>query len=61
VVYDLPYIFNLERMLTGSLFPGGEMEDWIILQAGIGESNMTLIFKPMFDFTDINKRFLMLE
>lgn len=61
VLYDLPGVIEPSPALDARLFPGGQYEGWVILQAGQGESGMMAVFAPLFDFSSRNRRFLSLE
>jgi hypothetical protein len=60
-LYDLPLVVDPEPALDVALFPGGEYEGWVVLQAAQGETGLTLVFEPLFDFSGKNRRFLSLE
>jgi len=60
-LYDLPPVVDPEPALDVALFPGGEYEGWVVLQAAQGETGLTLVFEPLFDFSGKNRRFLSLE
>ena len=60
-LYDSPILVDPEPQLGASLYPGGETEGWVILQAKIGETDMKLVFDSLFDFGGENKRFISLE
>jgi len=61
VIYDLPSVVDPEPSLDISLYPGGEYDGWVVLQAAKEEAGVMLIFEPLFDFTDENRRFISLE
>jgi len=61
ILHDAPSIVDPSPQLDISLYPGGEYEGWIVVQASVGETNMMLVFEPIFDFSDKNKRFISLE
>jgi hypothetical protein len=58
VSYDLPIVVDPEPTLDAYLFPGGQFEGWVVVQAGVGESNILLVFEPPFSFDSNNKRFV---
>ena len=60
-LYDLPLVVDPEPTLDVALFPGGEYEGWVVLQAAQGETGLALVFEPLFDFSGKNRRFLSLE
>lgn len=61
ILHDAPSVVDPLPQLDVSLYPGGEFEGWIVVQASIGETNMILVFEPLFDFSGKNKRFISLE
>jgi hypothetical protein len=61
VLYELPSVVNPAPELNVSLFPGGEYEGWVTLQAAIGETDLIAVFESLFDFSGDEKRFLSLE
>ena len=61
VVYEDPFLVAPEPGLDAYLYPGGETEGWAILQVAIDETNIMVIFEPIFAFTDADKRFMSLE
>lgn len=61
VLYDAPTIVDPLPQLDISLYPGGEFEGWIVVQASVDETNMMLVFEPLFDFGGRNKRFILIE
>jgi hypothetical protein len=61
ILHDLPYAVSPSPQLDSSLYPGGETEGWIVVQAAQGETNMILVFEPLFEFGSQNKRFISLE
>lgn len=61
VVYELPSVVDPEPALDVSLFPGGRYEGWITVQAAVGEAGVRLIFEPLLEFSDRNKRFISLQ
>lgn len=61
ILHDIPIVVDPSPQLDISLYPGGEYEGWIVLQALQGETNMALVFEPLFDFGGTNKRFISLE
>lgn len=61
VLYDLPMVVDPSPPLDITLYPGGEYEGWVVVQAAEGETNLTLVFEPLFDFTGKNKRFISIE
>jgi hypothetical protein len=61
VVYDRPSIVAPRPALDASLFPGGQVEGWVVVQAPADEGGLTLIFEPLFEFGNANVRFLSIE
>lgn len=61
VIYDRPSVVAPTPQLDAFLFPGGEAEGWVVVQAPIGEAGLTLVYEPLFDFGSENLRFLSLE
>jgi hypothetical protein len=60
VLHDSPSVVDPEPALDATLYPGGEAEGWIIVQAKVDESDLLLVFDPLFDYDDQNRRFLSL-
>jgi hypothetical protein len=50
-----------EPGLDAYQYPGGETEGWVILQVAVDETDIMVIFEPIFAFTDEDKRFMSLE
>ena len=61
VIYDRPSIVAPEPQLDAYLFPGGQVEGWVVVQAPQGETGLTLVYAPIFAFGDDKVRFLGLE
>lgn len=61
ILHDMPSVVDPSPQLDIWLYPGGESEGWVVVQASQGETNMTLVFEPWFDFSGDNKRFISLE
>jgi hypothetical protein len=61
VMYDLPSVVDPSPSLDATVFPGGEYEGWVVVQAAKGETGIMAIFEPLFDFSSRNRRFLSLE
>jgi len=61
VIYDIPFLAAPAPELNSELFPGGIFEGWIVTQAAIGDTNLTLIFEPLADLSGTNKRYISLE
>jgi hypothetical protein len=58
VLYDAPAIVDPEPALSAYLYPGGEAEGWVILQIGQGEGNAQIVFDPLFDLDQANRRYV---
>ncbi|HSD84372.1 MAG TPA: hypothetical protein VLG46_10950 [Anaerolineae bacterium] len=58
--YAAPAVVDPKPALSAYLYPGGEVEGWIILQIGRGEGHAQIIFDPLFDWEHINRRFIAL-
>ncbi|NNJ11940.1 hypothetical protein EKD04_016525 [Chloroflexales bacterium ZM16-3] len=61
VIYDRPSVVTPDPQLGSYLFPGGQAEGWVVLQAPVGEAGLALVYAPIFEFSDANVRFLSLE
>jgi hypothetical protein len=61
VLYDIPIVVDPEPALDAYLFPGGEYEGWVVVQVAKGETGIMLVFEPLFEFSNQNKRFISLE
>lgn len=61
VIYDPPSVVGPEPDLDVHLFPGGEGEGWIVVQVGLNENGLILIFEPTFGITEENNRYFSLE
>lgn len=61
VIYDRPSVVAPEPALDAYLFPGGQVEGWVVVQAPAGEAGLTLVYEPLFDCGSENLRFLGLE
>ena len=60
VLHDVPSVVDPEPALDITLYPDGKYEGWLILKAGIGETDLKLVFEPLLDFSD-GKRYISLE
>ncbi len=60
VLYDSPAVVDPEPALSAYLYPGGEAEGWVILQIGQGEGHAQIVFDPLFDTSQINRRYVAL-
>lgn len=60
VLYDAASVVNPEPALSGYLYPGGEVEGWVILQIGQGEGGVQLVFTPSSDSRQVNRRYIAL-
>jgi hypothetical protein len=61
VVYDSPSIVAPAPALDATLFPGGEYEGWVVVEAAVGEMGLNLIFEPLIDFSGQNKAFIAID
>lgn len=61
VLYELPSVVDPDPAFDVTLYPDGEYEGWMILQVGVGETEIKLVFDPLFEFSDESKRFISLE
>jgi len=61
VTYDQPSASAPDPALEISLFPGGQYDGWLVLQAAQAETGMMLVFNPSVDGTNENQRFISLE
>jgi hypothetical protein len=61
VLYDPPSVVDPSPVLDVTLFPGGEYEGWIALQAAEDESDLLVVFEPPFSLTSKDRRFLSLQ
>lgn len=50
VEFDLPPVVEPEPALDIALYPGGEFEGWVVLQASEGSSRLIAIISPIFSF-----------
>jgi hypothetical protein len=60
VLYDTPAIVDPEPALDAYLYPGGEVEGWVILQIGRDEGNAQIVFDPPFDTDHASRRYIAL-
>jgi hypothetical protein len=60
VLYDYPSNTEPQPALNISLYPGGEYEGWVTVQAAIGETGMMLVYEPLFDING-SERYISLE
>jgi len=61
VLHDVPSVVDPDPAFDITLYPDGEYEGWMILQVGVGETEIKLVFDPLFEFSDESKRFISLE
>lgn len=61
VLHDVPSVVDPEPALDARLFPGGEAEGWIVVQAAVGETGVSLVVEPLFDFSGQGRRFIRLQ
>lgn len=60
VLHDSPSVVEPDPALDVTLYPGGAAEGWIVMQAKADESDLLLVFDPLFDTAHQNRRFLAL-
>jgi hypothetical protein len=61
VLYDLPVVVDPVPALEATLYPGGEYEGWVTLQAAQDATGLLAVFEPPFAMTSSSRRFLSLE
>ena len=61
ILHDAPSVVDPSPQLDIWLYPGGEYEGWVVVQASQGETNMVLIFEPFLDIFGTNTRYVSLE
>ena len=61
VRWNVPLVVDSEPNLDVHLYTGGAWEGWVTLQAAIGETDLLLVFEPLFDFTGEGRRYLALS
>ena len=61
VLYDHPSVVDPDPEFDATLFPGGSYEGWVVVQVATGETGIMLVIEPLFDFSDMNTRYLSLE
>jgi hypothetical protein len=62
VLYEAPVaVYAPDPSLDTALYPGGENEGWEVIQVAKGETGVMLVFKHLWDMSDINQRFISLE
>lgn len=60
-LHEVPSIVDPEPALDITLYPDGEYEGWMILQVAVGETELRLVYDPLFDLSGSYKRFISLE
>jgi hypothetical protein len=58
VVYDLTAGVAPEPRLDATLFPGGEVEGWLVLSVAEGEQKLVATVAPLISFTDTDTRYI---
>jgi hypothetical protein len=62
VVYEDSMVMYLpDPALVCFVYPGGECEGWSVLEIGVGETGVMLIFQPTLEANGLNTRYLSLE
>jgi hypothetical protein len=61
ILYDYTYVQEPYPPLNFYYYPGGEHEGWIVVQVAIGESGIILVYNPITEYGDENRRYLSLE
>ncbi len=61
VLYEVLFVVEPEPILDIPLFPSGEYEGWIVMQASQGETGLLAVYNPLLDFSGENQRYLALE
>jgi hypothetical protein len=61
VAYDSPSVVGPSPSLDIYLYPGGEFEGWVVVQAAVSESEVSLVFEPTWDISSSSERFIALE
>ena len=56
-----PNVVSPSPRLDAWLFPGGEVEGWVVIEVSKGKNNITLIFNPELDGSMYNDRYISLE
>lgn len=60
VLHDAPSLVKPKPALEAWLLAGGEVEGWVGLQARAGETDLRLVFAPLFDRDQSQRRYLAL-
>ncbi|PDW01741.1 DUF4352 domain-containing protein [Candidatus Viridilinea mediisalina] len=61
IIYPRPSVVPPTPKLEARLYPGGYTEGWVVVQAGIDDHDLMLIYEPMLDFSSENRHFLRIE
>ena len=61
VMHDHPSVVPPEPTLDAHVFPGGQAEGWVPVLVKQGETGLQIVFSPMFDWSDTNRRFMAVE
>jgi hypothetical protein len=61
ILYELPSVVEPDDGLDAYLFPGGETEGLVIVEVPEDETDLMLVFEPLFEFDDENLRFLAID
>lgn len=61
LLHETPNVVSPSPRLDTWLFPGGEVEGWVVIEVYKGETRITLIFNPQLDEYYFNHRYISLE
>ena len=61
VRWDAPKLIEPRPWLEAQLYSGGAGEGWVTLQAAVDETDLLLVFEPLFDFSGEARRYLALS
>ena len=61
LLHETPNVVSPSPRLDTWLFPGGEVEGWVVIEVSKGKNNITLIFNPELDGSMYNDRYISLE
>lgn len=61
VIYEKPFAVAPDPQFDGTLFPGGSIEGWEVLEVAEGETGLVLIFEPLFSLSKADRFFIALQ